>query len=88
MFDIGLDTETKKPRTSGKAGDKDSDKKSNHKRQKKNEKYGFGGKKRHAKSGDAQSTSDMRDFSAKGMKSKPFTGAKKRPGKARRASTK
>ncbi|KAF2663583.1 Ebp2-domain-containing protein [Microthyrium microscopicum] len=84
MFDVQLDTESKKP---SRSGDKDQGK-TNHKRQKKNEKYGFGGKKRHAKSGDAQSTSDMRDFSAKGMKSKPFTGGRKRPGKARRASAK
>jgi rRNA-processing protein EBP2 len=38
------------------------------KRQKKNEKYGFGGKKRHAKSGDAMSSSDMSGFNAKKMK--------------------
>lgn len=54
----------------------------NFKRQKKDAKYGFGGKKRHAKSNDARSTNDDRSFSIKKMKGK--TGAAKRPGKARR----
>lgn len=52
------------------------------KRQKKDEKYGFGGKKRHAKSNDAKSASDMSGFSAKRMKGK---GGAKRPGKSQRA---
>lgn len=38
------------------------------KRQKKDEKFGFGGKKRHGKSGDAMSSSDLSGFDAKGMK--------------------
>jgi rRNA-processing protein EBP2 len=38
------------------------------KRQKKDQKFGFGGKKRFAKSGDAVSTADMRGFSASRMK--------------------
>jgi rRNA-processing protein EBP2 len=38
------------------------------KRQKKDQKFGFGGKKRFAKSGDAASTADMRGFSASRMK--------------------
>ncbi|KAL8706864.1 MAG: hypothetical protein Q9201_000133 [Fulgogasparrea decipioides] len=53
------------------------------KRQKKDAKYGFGGKKRFAKSGDALSSSDLRAFSTKKMK-----GQKKAPqrlGKSRRA---
>jgi rRNA-processing protein EBP2 len=53
------------------------------KRQKKDEKYGFGGKKRHAKSNDAKSASDMSGFSAKRMKKS--TGGAKRPGKSQRA---
>ena len=70
MFDIALDDESKRPRTSS-SGAKGGDKpKPNAKRQKRNEKYGFGGKKRHAKSGDAISSSDMRDFSVKRMKGK------------------
>ncbi|GFF26735.1 rRNA-processing protein EBP2 [Aspergillus udagawae] len=53
------------------------------KRQKKNEKYGFGGKKRHSKSGDAISSGDLRNFSVKKMK-----GGSKRPGKSKRAASK
>lgn len=52
-----------------------------YKRQKKDQKFGFGGKKRHAKSGDAASTGDLRSFSAKKMKA----GGAKRPGKSKRA---
>lgn len=51
------------------------------KRQKKDDKFGFGGKKRHAKSGDAASSGDLRNFSAKKMKS-----GSKRPGKSKRAA--
>lgn len=53
-----------------------------HKRKSKDAKYGFGGKKRHAKEGDAKSAGDMRDFSVKKMKS---GSAKQRPGKSKRA---
>lgn len=38
------------------------------KRQKKDQKFGFGGKKRFAKSSDAASTADLRGFSASRMK--------------------
>lgn len=55
----------------------------NHKRAKKNEKYGFGGKKRHSKSGDAMSSSDLSGFDAKKMKAGGKV-SKSRPGKARR----
>ncbi|KAK3181093.1 rRNA-processing protein EBP2 [Lecanicillium sp. MT-2017a] len=60
----------------------------NAKRQKKNEKYGFGGKKRHSKSGDAMSSGDLGGFNAKRMKSgAKGKGAKAtRPGKSRRKS--
>jgi rRNA-processing protein EBP2 len=68
------------------AGDRDGgdgdDGKPNFKRQKKDTKYGFGGKKRHAKSNDAISSADGRGFSAKKMK---VGGAHKRLGKERRA---
>ena len=40
----------------------------NQKRQRKDQKYGFGGKKRHAKSGDAFSSADMRSFPGRRMK--------------------
>lgn len=53
----------------------------NTKRRKKDEKYGFGGKKRFGKSGDAESSADMRGYSVKKMKA----GDKKRPGKDKRA---
>lgn len=55
---------------------------SQNKRQKKDDKFGFGGKKRFSKSGDAASSADLRAFSAKKMK-----GVKKgtqRLGKSRR----
>lgn len=60
----------------------------NAKRQKKNEKYGFGGKKRHSKSGDAMSSGDLGGFNAKRMKSgAKGKGAKAtRPGKSKRKS--
>lgn len=55
------------------------------KRQKKDEKYGFGGKKRHAKSGDAASSGDLSGFNAKGMKAGGRGKiTKARPGKDRR----
>ncbi|KAM3416469.1 hypothetical protein BST61_g8064 [Cercospora zeina] len=54
----------------------------NRKRQKKNEKFGFGGKKRFAKSNDAKSTGDDRGYSVKKMKA-----GSKRPGKSKRART-
>lgn len=57
----------------------------NAKRQKKDAKYGHGGKKRHSKSGDAISSGDLSGFNAKKMKSggggKPI---KSRLGKSRR----
>lgn len=65
------------------------------KRRKKDEKYGYGGKKRFGKSGDAESSADMRGFSVKKMKGGAFAsggggggrGGKggQRPGKDRRA---
>ncbi len=60
----------------------------NHKRQKKDAKYGFGGKKRFSKSGDAESSGDLSGFSARRMKTggkpggRPGGGGK--PGKAPR----
>lgn len=79
LFDVELDKSDKPDRREGGGG--------NFKRQKKNEKYGFGGKKRHAKSNDAVSSADGRGFSHKKMKGKP-SGAAKRPGKARRMQKK
>ncbi|KFZ02755.1 hypothetical protein V502_11547 [Pseudogymnoascus sp. VKM F-4520 (FW-2644)] len=81
MFDVALD-EASKPES------RDRSEKRN-KRAKKDEKYGFGGKKRHAKSNDAHTTGDLTGFSSRKMKgqSKP-SAAKARPGKARRAGKK
>ncbi|KAF2676034.1 Ebp2-domain-containing protein [Lentithecium fluviatile CBS 122367] len=82
LFDVELD-KTEKSTDRRRSGD---GKGANPKRQKKNEKYGFGGKKRHAKSNDAISSADGRGFSVRKMKGKAAGGgAAKRPGKARRA---
>ncbi|KAK7193303.1 hypothetical protein DPSP01_013671 [Paraphaeosphaeria sporulosa] len=78
LFDVALD-KSDKPERSGRGGEG-----GNFKRQKKNDKFGFGGKKRHGKSNDAQSSADGRGFSHKKMKG----GAAKRPGKARRMNKK
>jgi len=86
LFDVSVDAELAKhsqKTASGRGGP--SGQSTNGKRQKKNEKYGFGGKKRHAKSGDAVSSGDLSGFSARKMKA----GAKgkpkaSRPGKNRR----
>lgn len=77
MFDVAVEEEI---------GSKTSRKDRNgpNKRQKKDEKYGHGGKKRFKKSGDAQSSGDLRGFSSKKMKGV----VKQRPGKARRAGKK
>ncbi|KAL2075276.1 hypothetical protein VTL71DRAFT_219 [Oculimacula yallundae] len=76
MFDVGVEEEI------GKTSRKD--RQGPNKRAKKDEKYGHGGKKRFSKSGDAQSTGDLRGFSSKKMKGV----VKQRPGKARRAGKK
>ena len=84
LFDVALEDAaetTRKERAGRKAAGSG---KPNGKRQKKNEKFGFGGKKRHAKSNDAESTNDMSGFSAKKMKGKkdkkPRLGKSKRSG--------
>ncbi|KAF3021076.1 rRNA-processing protein and EBNA1-binding protein ebp2 [Neopestalotiopsis sp. 37M] len=84
LFDVGVDNELKQHDSREKRGAREGG--PNMKRQKKDQKYGFGGKKKHSKSGDAISTGDMSGFSAKRMK----TGTKGKPmktarlGKARR----
>jgi len=81
LFDVGVEEElasSKKPRTDRNGGP--------NKRAQKDAKYGHGGKKRFKKSGDAMSSGDLSGFSSKKMKSSG--GAKKRPGKARRAGAK
>lgn len=83
MFDVALEdaAETEKAdRAARRAGGRDAG--PNRKRQKKDERFGFGGKKRFAKSNDAKSAGDARGYSVKRMKGK--TG-KQRPGKSKRA---
>lgn len=79
----------KRVKTAGKGGKGENV--ANPKRQKKNEKFGFGGKKRHGKSGDAVSTGDLSGFSVKrnrttfgGKAGRKAGGKALRPGKARR----
>jgi rRNA-processing protein EBP2 len=75
MFDVAVDDEISSAKPSRK------DRQGPNKRQKKDEKFGFGGKKRFKKSGDAMSSGDLKGFSSKKMKGI----VKQRPGKARRA---
>ena len=78
LFDVALEEETKGSSRKDRNGGPN-------KRQRKDAKFGFGGKKRFAKSSDAISSGDLSGFSTKKMKG----GAKKqRPGKARRAASK
>ncbi|KAH6892003.1 eukaryotic rRNA processing protein EBP2-domain-containing protein [Thelonectria olida] len=86
LFDVGVENELKKHSSRSGAGRGQSAGGPNQKRQKKNEKYGFGGKKRHAKSGDAKSSGDLSGFDPKRMKAGGRNKVTKptRPGKARR----
>jgi len=85
LFDVAVDKELAGYNKSNKSSDRSGPGRGgpNAKRQKKNEKYGFGGKKRHAKSGDAVSSSDLSGFDPKKMKAKGRV-SKTRPGKSRR----
>lgn len=90
MFDIALDEQTKDVPRRGK-GQRTSDDKSRAKRQKRDAKFGFGGKKRHAKSNDAISSGQLGDFSSSRNKAS-FSASRggkhktaSRPGKSRRA---
>lgn len=56
--------------------------KGNNKRKRKDEKYGFGGKKRHVKSNNSESTNDLSSFSARKMKAKATGKNKKKPTRA------
>ena len=86
IFDVSVDNEIaqQKQRQSARDG-QPRGQGANAKRQQKNDKYGFGGKKRHAKSGDAVSSGDLSNFSAKKMKVGGKAKSKaSRPGKSRR----
>ncbi|KAI4233945.1 MAG: hypothetical protein LQ349_004092 [Xanthoria aureola] len=82
LFDVALE-DASKPDKSGRPPRIGQGGRGPSKRQKKDDKFGFGGKKRFAKSGDAVSTSDFR-----GVNSRTTKGQKKgsqRLGKSRRA---
>ncbi|ROT40878.1 Ebp2-domain-containing protein [Sodiomyces alkalinus F11] len=88
IFDVAVDKELKgyNPKSGSGRGRMEP----NRKRQKKDEKYGFGGKKRNSKSNDAVSSGDLSGFNPKKMKSVAWGGVSKtkptanRPGKNRR----
>ncbi|KAK4696791.1 rRNA-processing protein EBP2, partial [Lecanoromycetidae sp. Uapishka_2] len=80
LFDVALEDAAKEDKSSRPGRDSAGRGSQANKKQKKDEKFGFGGKKRFAKSTDAASTGDLRNFSAKKMK-----GKKQRPGKSKRA---
>jgi rRNA-processing protein EBP2 len=87
LFDISVDKELAKPSRSGPGRGQMGRSGANGgapniKRQKKNEKYGFGGKKRHSKSGDAMSSGDLSGFNPQKMKGR--VGKAPRLGKSRR----
>lgn len=86
MFDVALD-DAAAPGGRRDKKDRDPSGRSKAKRQKKDQKYGHGGKKRFSKSGDAASSNDLTGFSARKNKT-TFSGTKKkRPGKSKRAGT-
>lgn len=82
LFDVALDDAAKEDRSSRSARDGAARGSQRNKKQKKDEKFGFGGKKRFSKSTDAASTADLKGFSAKKMKGKK---GPQRLGKSRRA---
>ena len=98
MFDVALEdaattdkADRAARRAKGAKGGRDGarrggDEGPNRKRQKKDEKFGFGGKKRFAKSNDARSTAESGGYSVNKMKGKGGgKGGAFRPGKSKRA---
>ncbi|KAK3325710.1 eukaryotic rRNA processing [Apodospora peruviana] len=90
LFDVAVENELKggnsKKRSASFGGGDGGDRGGRggpNKRQKKDSKFGFGGSKRHAKSGDAKSSGDLSGFNAKKMKS----GGSGGPGGARAPKT-
>lgn len=81
LFDVAIEDGTKGDRSSRSAKNGDGRERT-HKRRQKDDKHGFGGKKRFSKSTDAASTADLRGFSAMKMKGKQRS---LRLGKSRRA---
>ena len=78
LFDVAVDRETTTSTPQG--GKSNRDDRNGSKRRKKDEKFGFGGKKRFAKSNDATSTADMRKFPGRRMKEGTRTSSG-RPGR-------
>lgn len=81
LFDVALEDASKADKSSRSARDGIVGRGQN-KRQNKDERFGFGGKKRFSKSGNAASSADLRGFSAKKMKGQ--RKASQRLGKSRR----
>lgn len=90
---IDVEAEPSKDKSGRERGGADADgHKFKRSRTEKDKKFGHGGKKRFAKSGDATSSADMKGFSVGRMKGRTRGGGSagrgaKRLGKARRAST-
>ncbi|GAW12696.1 hypothetical protein ANO14919_020660 [Xylariales sp. No.14919] len=86
LFDVGVDNELNKYNKGLQRGGERGAGGPGAKRQKKNEKFGFGGKKKYSKSGDATSSADLSGFSVKRMKggAKGKTPKTARLGKSRR----
>ena len=83
LFDVALEDASKGDK-SGRSDRRGAGGRTQGKRQKRDEKFGFGGKKRFSKSGDAVSSGDLRGFSSKKMKGQR-KGPPLRLGKSRRA---
>lgn len=77
LFDVAVDNELNKPgkRSRSDTFQQGGGRSSNPKRAKKDAKFGFGGKKRHGKSGDAVSSGDLSGFNARKMKGQSHGGA-------------
>ncbi|KAI9746241.1 MAG: hypothetical protein M4579_007627, partial [Chaenotheca gracillima] len=80
LFDVALDdaATSSNPRASKRGKDRGDGSGPNSKRQKRDSRYGHGGKKRFGKSGDAASSGDLSGFSAKAMKTSGGAGGSKR----------
>ena len=85
-FDVAVDTEIKgvDKKSAGARPGGGRDGPGAAKRHKKDAKYGFGGKKRHAKSNDAASAGDLGGFSVKRMKAGGKGKTTPRLGKSKR----
>ncbi|KAG5300835.1 rRNA processing protein [Histoplasma ohiense] len=87
LFDVALEDAGKSHSHGGANKGNRNEPRAQNKRQRKDQKFGFGGKKRFAKSGDAVSSGDLSGFSVGKMKGRK-KGTAQRPGKSRRAALK